>query len=690
MKTRIRFVFCFFIMTFSLICPLITVAAPPNIDPSFAATWDRVDKPVQDIPGIGRGYTWGPLVATATAITSEPYNGGTRKVQYFDKARMEINNPGGNSSDLFYVTTGLLVKELVTGYVQLGDNSFQSLGPSDIQVAGDPNDSGANEIAPTYSSFRNVVTFSPGQNTSPQTTGAVINAKIDRDGVVTTFSPPEQRQLTSYDPNTQHNIADVFVDYGKQTGLISNSTGYVLGSVFFDNSTYVLGRPVTEPFWSRAVVSGVEQNVLIQLFERRVLTYTPNNPAGFKVEMGNVGQHYYRWRYVDAVRAPATTPRPTALPAMDDFTQFMSLYNESGPIPTGGRRNLFERKTGVYSNASFALDPDNKLLVLGAQTDGVFGLDLNDPGKRVWTFKPTDSVQYFDSTPTVFNGVAYIGTTTGKVYAINTKDGSLKWVNSSINDSGRVSSAPIVSGNQVFFGSRNGHVYAVTADTGQLIWVSDDLGGPVTAGLIFGKRNTLYAATTPISKVKVDSPPGQVYCLNLKDGTKSSEWTVPILDGNIVATPTYGNNSIYVGTDTGWIYALKIDGQVRYSRHFVGESILTSPALYDKRVYIGTEVDGTDMGNVYGLSADNVESNIKWQMQTTLGKVNSSIAVVDGYVYFGSDDHQVYQASVYDTHYIMPLLHNAPAAAPFDTNSPIVYQGKVYIQDTGQRIYVIQ
>jgi len=30
---------------------------------------------------------------------------------------------------------------------------------------------------------------------------------------------------------------------------------------------------------------------------QRVLTYTPSNPAGWQVEMGNVGRHYYTWRY---------------------------------------------------------------------------------------------------------------------------------------------------------------------------------------------------------------------------------------------------------------------------------------------------------------------------------------------------------------------------------------------------------
>jgi hypothetical protein len=33
------------------------------------------------------------------------------------------------------------------------------------------------------------------------------------------------------------------------------------------------------------------------LFERRVLTYTADNPAAFRVEFGNIGLHYHDWRY---------------------------------------------------------------------------------------------------------------------------------------------------------------------------------------------------------------------------------------------------------------------------------------------------------------------------------------------------------------------------------------------------------
>src|SRR3978361_2035821 len=99
----------------------VMAAAPQFNDPGFDNTWNRTDKPVEATTTSGRGYTWGPVAPGAQAVTSEAYNGGTRKVQYFDKARMEVNNPQGNPQDLFYVTTGLLVKELVTGYRQDGD-----------------------------------------------------------------------------------------------------------------------------------------------------------------------------------------------------------------------------------------------------------------------------------------------------------------------------------------------------------------------------------------------------------------------------------------------------------------------------------------------------------------------------------------------------------------------------------------
>jgi Tol biopolymer transport system component len=67
------------------------------------------------------------------------------------------------------------------------------------------------------------------------------------------------------------------------------------GVMTYGNYVYPMGYPITEPYWVTAKVGGVQRNVLVQLFERRVLTFTPNNPAGWQVEMGNVGRAYAAW-----------------------------------------------------------------------------------------------------------------------------------------------------------------------------------------------------------------------------------------------------------------------------------------------------------------------------------------------------------------------------------------------------------
>ena len=78
-------------------------------------------------------------------------------------------------------------------------------------------------------------------------------------------------------------------------------TGLPIPVIFADfrnqMGTAVIGLPITQPFYVNVRVAGVQRRVLMQAFERRVLTYNAANPDPFKVEFGNVGQHYYRWRY---------------------------------------------------------------------------------------------------------------------------------------------------------------------------------------------------------------------------------------------------------------------------------------------------------------------------------------------------------------------------------------------------------
>lgn len=62
----------------------------------------------------------------------------------------------------------------------------------------------------------------------------------------------------------------------------------------------MVGLPITDPYWVRATIDGVERWVLVQCFERRCMSYTPDNPEGWRVEFTNTAAHYYTWRYGQA------------------------------------------------------------------------------------------------------------------------------------------------------------------------------------------------------------------------------------------------------------------------------------------------------------------------------------------------------------------------------------------------------
>ncbi len=93
-----------------------------------------------------------------------------------------------------------------------------------------------------------------------------------------------------------HTIASVFWEFMNSSGPIEEN-GQIVTDNLFQHAVYATGYPITEAYWTTIRVGGVEQSVLFQCFERRCLTYTPGNADGWKVEAGNVGLHYYTWRY---------------------------------------------------------------------------------------------------------------------------------------------------------------------------------------------------------------------------------------------------------------------------------------------------------------------------------------------------------------------------------------------------------
>ncbi|MHB8644775.1 MAG: G1 family glutamic endopeptidase [Thermomicrobiales bacterium] len=232
---------------------------------------------------------WGPL-GTAHDSQQEPYKeapGGTRLVQYFDKGRMELT--GGS------VTNGLLATEMLTGQIQTGNMTFAPRPSPAIPLAGDPDNAG-----PTYAAFGSKAKTL--LDAAPTRDGQAAQAVVSTAGDVSirTGNAAAAATVAAYDDATRHNVPKAFADYRATAGLPT------------------IGYARSEPFFTTVKIAGTPREVLVQVFERRVLTYTATNPAGFQVEMGNVGQHYFQWRYGSSNATPAPPANPaTAAPTLN-------------------------------------------------------------------------------------------------------------------------------------------------------------------------------------------------------------------------------------------------------------------------------------------------------------------------------------------------------------------------------------
>jgi outer membrane protein assembly factor BamB len=103
------------------------------------------------------------------------------------------------------------------------------------------------------------------------------------------------------------------------------------------------------------------------------------------------------------------------------------------------------------------------LIYVGSFDGNVYALDAND-GKVVWKFKTGAKVR---ATPTIFNGVVYIGSWDGKSYALEAKTGKPLWY---APVQGQVQSTALVVDGMVITASRKASVQALDLQTGELVW----------------------------------------------------------------------------------------------------------------------------------------------------------------------------------------------------------------------------
>jgi outer membrane protein assembly factor BamB len=126
---------------------------------------------------------------------------------------------------------------------------------------------------------------------------------------------------------------------------------------------------------------------------------------------------------------------------------------------------------------------------------------------KVWTFKPppgSSGLAGFWSSPTVYNGVVYIGARNGYFYAVNEATGNVRWsrfvgyvTHKTCSAAGFTSTAtvapdPTTGKPTVYVYGANGYLYAMDAATGVDVWSPAKVAIPST------KVNDYYAWASPL------------------------------------------------------------------------------------------------------------------------------------------------------------------------------------------------
>jgi len=228
------------------------------------------------------------------------------------------------------------------------------------------------------------------------------------------------------------------------------------------------------------------------------------------------------------------------------------------------------------------------------------------------------------SSPAVINGIVYVGSDDGNVYALDAGTGSQQW---EYTTGGMVRSSPAVINGTVYVGSDDGNVYALDAGTGLQQW-EYTTGGMVRSSpaVING---TVYAG----------SDNGNVYALDA--GTGSQQWMYPT-GGMVRSSPAIDNGVLYIGSADANLYAIDMMSGSELWRSALDAEILSTPAIAHGRVYIASA--GTN-GTLYALNP--ATGTPDWISDHSYNwSFTSSPAVSGDYIFIGSGQAPQYSGGI--------------------------------------------
>jgi outer membrane protein assembly factor BamB len=300
-------------------------------------------------------------------------------------------------------------------------------------------------------------------------------------------------------------------------------------------------------------------------------------------------------------------------------------------------------------------------------------------GRLLWDFNVARDTIVFPSSPIYYKNTIYFGCSDGKIYSVNSSNGSLKWTFNTGTENKL--STPAISEDIIYFGSSNKYFYAVSLKSKKLIWSFLSDGEIECSPIVF--KDKVYFGTSS----------GTFYALNIKNG--KIVWSYEARDP-INSSPAIADGMIYFGTYAGAFYESEYDATLFALDAEYGKEIwkfktnggnISTPCIWNNTIYFSSDwgelyydPDYKNIGGFYAL--DTKSGKEIWKHK--LGSYLSSPILINGIIYRGVFGGIIAQDAQngkvlwsYDT--ILPRVDGTPAYA----------NGAVFTTDSSGHLYSI-
>jgi outer membrane protein assembly factor BamB len=196
-------------------------------------------------------------------------------------------------------------------------------------------------------------------------------------------------------------------------------------------------------------------------------------------------------------------------------------------------------KLGSHPHSTPTIDPESESILIGANDGCLYCYSISNYSEK-WVFKTQGDIK---STASVYDGIAYITSWDGYLYAINVYSGKQIW--SYKSNSASMSSPTLDIWNKiVYFGNHYGMFYAINMNTGKMIWRYSTDGKIMSSPTLVNSTHIII----------IGSNDGCVYLLDSLKGTLKEK---KLLNSGFSGVPVTVGDHLYIFDHLGYLYSFK-------------------------------------------------------------------------------------------------------------------------------------